>query len=421
MVAFQLPRYVKAKPLAGGLTGFYWECPALYVRQGCPWRAAALGSGLSQDELNEAAALWNLRLDEWRQPQEGGKQPAARYGTVAWLLSAYLASDSFLEHVDEYSRPDYRRIFERVKKFEVTQKDRASGRREVKLFGDFAVKAVPFTLCETIYKKFVADQALRSGEKMVTYMKMTWKRMFNAHPQIFRSDTPNPWEGVTVKRRVKAVKGFATREEVYRFAWGAVDAGRPVLAAAAVLCFEFLQRPSNVSAGLTTWNDYRSKSAPDKMRIRHRKNGEGREHPLEYESVDPITGKTITVPLFPEAEALLALVPRPGMSIVCNKHGKPYGNGTRLTQLVRMTADRLAMPGFTLDAARHGGMTELEEAELTEGQGRVLSAHKTSKAYSGYAKITEKRMMSAAKKRRGFVDTHSQPENSPTESTAKTG
>ena len=37
---------------------------------------------------------------------------------------------------------------------------------------------------------------------------------------------------------------------------------------------------------------------------------------------------------------------------------------------------------FTLDACRHGGMTELEEAELTDGQGRALSAH-PSKAYEG--------------------------------------
>jgi hypothetical protein len=44
-------------------------------------------------------------------------------------------------------------------------------------------------------------------------------------------------------------------------------------------------------------------------------------------------------------------------------------------------------------------MTELEEAELTEGQGRALSAHKTSQAYSGYAKRTEKRMLSATRKR----------------------
>jgi hypothetical protein len=37
---------------------------------------------------------------------------------------------------------------------------------------------------------------------------------------------------------------------------------------------------------------------------------------------------------------------------------------------------------FTLDACRHAGMTELEEAELTGGQGRALSAHR-SNAYDG--------------------------------------
>jgi hypothetical protein len=35
-------------------------------------------------------------------------------------------------------------------------------------------------------------------------------------------------------------------------------------------------------------------------------------------------------------------------------------------------------------------MTELEEAELTDGQGRALSAHK-SRAYEGYAKRTMER------------------------------
>jgi hypothetical protein len=57
---------------------------------------------------------------------------------------------------------------------------------------------------------------------------------------------------------------------------------------------------------------------------------------------------------------------------------------------------------FTLDACRHGGMTELEEAELTDGQGRALSAH-TSKAYDSYAKRTEKRALAATRKRHAHV------------------
>jgi hypothetical protein len=62
--------------------------------------------------------------------------------------------------------------------------------------------------------------------------------------------------------------------------------------------------------------------------------------------------------------------------------------------------DRLGLPAtFTLDACRHGGMTELEEAELTDGQGRALSAHKSQQAYEGYAKRTIERALSATRKR----------------------
>lgn len=66
---------------------------------------------------------------------------------------------------------------------------------------------------------------------------------------------------------------------------------------------------------------------------------------------------------------------------------------------------------FTLDACRHGGMTELEEAELTDGQDRALSTHKTQKAYEGYAKRTSKRMLSATRKRYAHRLANEQAEN----------
>ena len=47
-------------------------------------------------------------------------------------------------------------------------------------------------------------------------------------------------------------------------------------------------------------------------------------------------------------------------------------------------------------------MTELEEAELTDGQGRALSAHR-SRAYEGYAKRTEKRVLAATRRRHAYL------------------
>jgi hypothetical protein len=58
------------------------------------------------------------------------------------------------------------------------------------------------------------------------------------------------------------------------------------------------------------------------------------------------------------------------------------------------------MEDFTIDKARHGGMTELEESGLTEGQGKALSTHRSS-AYRLYAKDTEERVMKATLKRFG--------------------
>src|SRR3981189_2274240 len=78
---------------------------------------------------------------------------------------------------------------------------------------------------------------------------------------------------------------------------------------------------------------------------------------------------------------------------------KPYSFGG-MQKIVQAMRARLGLPStFTLDACRHGGMTELDEAELTDGQGRALSAHKSQQAYEGYAKRTMGRALSATRKR----------------------
>src|SRR6266850_6448832 len=75
-----------------------------------------------------------------------------------------------------------------------------------------------------------------------------------------------------------------------------------------------------------------------------------------------------------------------------------YPGMEKVVQQMRKRIDGVSKL-FTLDACRHGGMTELEEAELTDGQGRALSTHRTQQSYEGYAKRTAKRMLSATRKR----------------------
>jgi len=76
------------------------------------------------------------------------------------------------------------------------------------------------------------------------------------------------------------------------------------------------------------------------------------------------------------------------------------GKQSNIAKLVRKLADQFGLaPTFTLDACRHGGMTELEGAELPTGQGRALSGHRTERSYGGYAKITMERALAATRKR----------------------
>jgi len=186
-----------------------------------------------------------------------------------------------------------------------------------------------------------------------------------------------------------ATKAAVHREAVYSFAWKAIEAGHPEPAAAAVIAFEWLQRPENIIGGHVTWPGYRGAAAPDQIRILHHKTGAVVLHPLS----DPTTGELF----YADAEAVLARLPRRGVPMVLRPNGQLY-SVHRMGQVVRELADRFGLPGFTIDACRHGGMTELEEAELTDGQGRALSGH-SSDAYKRYAKRTAKRALAATRRR----------------------
>jgi hypothetical protein len=71
-----------------------------------------------------------------------------------------------------------------------------------------------------------------------------------------------------------------------------------------------------------------------------------------------------------------------------------------MQKIVHTMLEKIGLPSiFALDACRHGGMTELEEASLTDGQGRALSAHKSQQPYERYAKRTMERALSATRKR----------------------
>jgi integrase len=265
--------------------------------------------------------------------------------------------------------------------------------------GDRLVRSISPRAADKLYARFItgsSGERLRTGEKMTILCRKAWKVVHRLFPDEFPKDIPNPWLGVTMKSRVKRKKPAVTREQVYTFAQGCIEHGEIEAAAIAVICFEWLQRPENVIAGHIRWNGYRNPKPT--IRVEHHKTGEAVDHPLEETSQD---GSVVR--FYADAEEILAKLPRRGIPMILREvedgKSKPFAFST-MQHIVQRMRKELGLPNtFTFDACRHGGMTELEEAELTEGQGRALSAHRTAQAYAGYAKRTEARVLAATRKR----------------------
>jgi hypothetical protein len=396
-----LPRFVVAKTLADGRPAFYFQVPGKYRKLGCALDNQALGSDYAvacgENGNGGRAAALNAYFDEWQDARRGlpvTSERAPIYGTVRWLFQEYRRSKAYTEKVSSRSRPDYERTMLLVENIVTKKGDK---------IGDRKIKAITPISADKIYGIILAGpdgERPRQAEKAVTLCRRAWRVVYRLYPGEFNRDVPNPWSGVTMQRRVKGKKPAVTRDHVYTFAWGAIERGWPEAAAAAVICYEWLQRPENVLAGVLGWSDYRSKEWPSAIKILHHKTGATVWHPLE----DTVDG--VVVKFYPEAEEILAKLPRRGIPIILReiktRNGvafKPYSYSgfQKIIQQLRNEID--LPPHFTLDACRHGGMTELEEAALTEGQGRALSGHKTAQVYRGYAKETFDRALSATRKR----------------------
>jgi hypothetical protein len=412
------PRFVETKVLASGKTAFYFHIPTHYRKLGCKISDEPLGTryeaACGEDGKGGRAAALNAFFDEWNSKRRGEaveEGRVARYGTIDWLFRQYKTEDAYTEKVSPRSRPDYERIMQMI--CDTLDKH---GRR----IGERMISSVSPRAASKIYKKIIVGpkgQRLRQGEKIVGLCRKVWNVMRPLYPDVFPrakdQESINPWMSVTLKRRTKTKKHAVTREEVYKFACCCIKEGRPEPAAVAVICFEWLQRPENVVAGLLTWPDYRSKKWPHAVRIEHHKNKTLVWHPLE-EIVD---GELIK--FYAEAEDILSHLPKIGIPMIMRKVEKGEAKGTakvwsypgmeKLVQQLRKKIDGVSEL-FTLDACRHGGMTELEEAELTEGQGRALSGHKTAQAYRGYAKETMQRALAATRKRHAHLIAQKQVE-----------
>lgn len=311
------------------------------------------------------------------------------HGSVAWLFNVYLKSPAFEKRVSKRSRYEYRRALTRIE----DTPTKTGG-----CVAHLPVASITPAAVDKIYARLQTGPRgprIRQANLSIDIARRAWDVVRRHHPSIVPAE--NPWRGVE-RDTTKRTKPAATRAEVYALASALTKLGEPHLGAAALICFEWLQRPERVLAGDITWADYRPADRPDAVQIRHHKTGAKGWSPLQ-----DAAGQ-----LYPELEAYLAGLPRLGLPIVTTSGTRGPARPYSLVYAQRRVREARQAAGLgshvTLDACRHGGMTELGDAELTEQGVMSLSMHKTPQAARLYVKRTERQRASAARKRRMWVE-----------------
>lgn len=387
------------KQLRDGRTAYYWNPHRRDISCGFTLCREALGTayGAAVARANEL----NLHLDSWRQGRGVTKdldlQPG--FGTLRWLVERYKRSRAW-EKVNTRSRYEYDRAFSLVLEYPTI-----AGFE----MGRAPVHSVTARGVDKLYQGLLKGKRVARRTRQANICMVRMARAWDAVHRLYPSSVPaeNPFRGVELDRS-KGTTRPASRAEAYALSAALIAAGEPHLAAIPIICFEWHQRPENVICGHLAWTDYRPFDRPDSVRILHHKTGEL----VWLRLVDPETQQ----PLFPDLTAYLDQLERLGVPIVLmrsqRKHkgaevpAKPF-TLREARKRVRDAAEKAGLPAWlNLAACRHGGLTELGDADLTEQGVMALSGHKTPDAARLYVKRTDAQRLNAARKRRAWVQGH---------------
>jgi hypothetical protein len=411
-----LPRYTRRKWLKASQVWAYYFEPPTWARKAtdrpCPVTAEELGT--DYDVAVERAEKVLLPIfDRWRigdaaEPVAG----AAPFGSLDWLFGVYRASDRFAR-LDSDTRRLHEDGFALVGRYVL--KD---GRR----LGSIQIASIGTDVVDPLYEKLlrvpVLDKAgkpvldaageplMRERRTTVNHAMKSCRRAWNVALRLHPKTVPvlNPFSKMGLVASTGVVPE-ATYAELLEAVAACDRLGMPSLGTAMMVTWEWLQRQEHIFTAFEL-SHYRPKDRPDEVMIVHPKNGEAVWVPLFDRGA----------PLFPELMARLDAmkVDRVGGLLFVRDWPDrisgtplPWATSVGALDFVKKKAkeairaagirDELSFTSF-----RHGGLTELGDADLTDTQIRALSRQKSSKVLPRYVKRTQRQIIAGTIKRRAI-------------------
>jgi hypothetical protein len=427
-----LPSYTRRKWLKGAqVWAYYFEVPTWArkpspddLRGSCGVRSEELGIDYVT-AVRRVESFLLPQFESWRTYGLTDIAPSrVRCGTLDWLFAEYRATDAFKE-LDRKTRKLHQGGFDLVGKYQL---------KDGRALGSINVNLIDTSVVDPLYEKlrFVpvinddgtphldtrGGSSKRERRTTVNHAMKSCRRAWNVvlrrHPKVVPPLNPFAKMGLKGSSRKTPT---ATYADLLAAVACADTAGIPSLGTAMMVTWEWLQREEHIFTAFHL-SHYRPKDRPDEVLVVHPKNGEAIWIPL----FDSSGAK-----LFPELMTRMDALKRDrvgGLMFVRDWPDKamkvPLSWATEKGGLdfVRKKSKmviRIAglAPELSFTSFRHGGLTELGDADLTDAQIRALSRHKSAKQLPTYIKRTRNQIIAGTQKRRR-IRAETDPNNVPT-------
>lgn len=385
------PEYTNARTLMNGVRSYYFNPPSWSRNKGCPLEHEALGT----DKIVAYKRVINVLLPAFRAWQYGDDKLGSRgpvVGTFEWMLFKVYA-----EHRDFLGLKDSTRAVELRRMRIICELRMTDGSR----LGDWSLKEFEPEIANRVYdilldrrpsvivekpngKSEVVQPGLTDANHIIKVCHKAWASA--ARHRSSQVPAANPFK---VKLRWKHKPTYKpTWDELCTFVEAADKMGRFDIATAAIVVWELHQRPVSVFGELLL-SHYRPDEHPNSIRIYHGKTGEEMWFPLfdsatrgavlQYEELAPRLEELAYRAKQQGREDGLMLVNYDAKA--CKFRGWLGKNDSlaRVNAIVRAIVKVAGLNAkITLEAFRHGGITGMADADMTDAQMRVFTRHLSS-------------------------------------------
>lgn len=394
------PPNVYGKPLASGQTLWSWQPSSKDRKKNCPLKYRALGT--DPVEAFQIARELNQALKDWR---NGVQAVPYMPGSFGWLLI------EFLEHKDikalsKTARDEYER---HARYMMALSQDGIS--IEKKMLETFTA-----LFAYNLYNKIARKHSVSIANRCLMMARYAWNKMYILHERLIPET--NPFEKLEASHHEVEETVPASYDQLLSFTSAALALGELGLAIGARMCWDFTVRPTE-TFGSMLLSQWRPPERPHHVWIGVDKTSKGkRKKSSTWQPIDEWVANEDGeggewVCLFPELEDLIRLIkwrepPNAPEAYVCMRERQKglrvfSGDWQRIKnadKIARRIREHAGLPDYvTLEAFRHGGLTELGDAEVPDTLAKAISRHRHRGTLDRYIHRTDRQVVTAQKMR----------------------